>query len=266
MRGLTAPFAATGEQVINMVAGSGRLAIFLGRLAREIPPGLRYVHLFFEQCVQIGLASLPLVLITSLFVGGVAALQSAYQFKGYVPLIYVGTVISKSVFIELGPVLTALVVGGRVGAALAAEIGTMRVTEQIDALETLAIRPMRYLVVPRFIAAIFMLPMLTVFANTIAVLGGMVVAVNRVGISSVTFQRGMKLLFDVNDIYGGLIKAFVFGAIIALSGCYYGFQTRGGAEGVGESTKKAVVASCVGILVLDYFLAEVIFQLLFGAR
>jgi len=262
--GLAAPFAATGAQILNWVAGAGRFALFLGSLLRETPPGLRYVGLFFEQCKQIGLASLPLVALTSLFVGGVAALQSAYQFKSYVPLIYVGTVISKSVFIELGPVLTALVVGGRVGAALAAEIGTMRVTEQIDALETLAIRPVRFLVVPRVLAAFFMLPMLTVFAETIAILGGMAVAVNRVGLSTVTFNRGMKLLFDPADIYGGLIKSFVFGLIIALAGCYYGFQTTGGAEGVGESTKKAVVTSCVMILVMDYFLAEVIFRLLFG--
>jgi phospholipid/cholesterol/gamma-HCH transport system permease protein len=262
---MAAPLALTGGKLIEIAAGAGRFALFLTALAREFPAGLRYHRLFFEQCHQIGLASMPLVIFTSLFVGGVAALQSAYQFQGYIPLIYVGTVISKSVFIELGPVLTALVVGGRVGAALAAEIGTMRVTEQIDALETLAIRPIRYLVVPRFAAAFFMLPMLTVFANTIAVLGGMFVAVNRVGLSSVTFTRGMKILFDVNDIYGGLIKSFVFGMIIALAGCYFGFQTRGGAEGVGVSTKRAVVASCVMILVADYFLAEVIFRLLFGS-
>ena len=135
----------------------------------------------------------------------------------------------------------------------------MKVTEQIDALETLAIRPMRFLAVPRFLAALIMLPVLTVFANFIAILGGMTVAVTRIGISSGMFTRGMKIMFDVNDIYGGLIKSFVFGAIIALSGCYYGFHTSGGAEGVGESTKKAVVASCVMILVADYFLAEFIF-------
>jgi len=261
---LLTPVSITGEWLIGVVAGSGRFAIFLSRLLREIPPGLRYFHLFIQQCVNIGVASMPLVFFTSVFVGGVAALQSAYQFQGYVPLIYVGTVIAKSVVIELGPVLTALVVGGRVGAALAAEIGTMKVTEQIEALETLAIRPIRYLVVPRFLAAIIMLPVLTIFANFIAILGGMVVAVTRVGISTTTFTRGMKLFFEVNDIYGGLIKAFAFGAIIALSGCYYGFQTTGGAEGVGIATKKAVVASCVMILVTDYFLAEVIFRLLFG--
>ena len=264
MNAIAAPVAATGQWVLDQVAGAGRFALFLGVLLREFPAGLRYVRLFLQQCVNIGIASLPLVIFTSVFVGGVAALQSAYQFQGYVPLIYVGTVIAKSVVIELGPVLTALVVGGRVGAALAAEIGTMRVTEQIDALETLAIRPVRYLVVPRFLAAFLMLPVLTVFADAIAILGGMAVAVGRIGMSATLFERGVKLMFDVNDIYGGLIKAFAFGAIIALSGCYYGFQTTGGATGVGEATKKAVVAACVMILVTDYFLAEFIFRILFG--
>jgi phospholipid/cholesterol/gamma-HCH transport system permease protein len=261
---LTAPLAVTGGYILDAIAGSGRLAIFLGRLIREIPAGARYFQLFLDQCVIIGLQSMPLVFLTSVFVGGVAALQSAYQFKGYIPMMYIGTVIAKSVVIELGPVLTALVVGGRVSAALAAEIGSMRVTEQIDALETLAIRPIRYLAVPRFLAGLLMLPMLTIFADFIAILGGMVVSVTRIGISASMFTRGMKVLFDVNDIYGGLIKAFVFGGIIALSGCYFGFTTQGGAEGVGASTKKAVVASCILILVSDYFLAEVIFSLIFG--
>jgi phospholipid/cholesterol/gamma-HCH transport system permease protein len=174
-------------------------------------------------------------------------------------------VIAKSVFIELGPVLTALVVGARVSASFAAEIGTMRVTEQIDALETLAIRPVRFLVVPRLVAAFFMMPVITIFADMIAIMGGMAVAVARVGISTNTFTRGMKLMFDADDIYGGLLKSFVFGAIIAISGCFYGFQTTGGAEGVGVATTKAVVACCVMILVTDYFLAEVIFRLIFPA-
>jgi phospholipid/cholesterol/gamma-HCH transport system permease protein len=207
---------------------------------------------------------MPLVLLTSLFVGGVAALQASHQFQGSIPLLYVGTVIVKSVFIELGPVLTALVVGARVASSFAAEIGTMRVTEQIDALETLGIRPVRFLVVPRFIASFLMLPVITVFANGVAIVGGLIVAVSRVGISAHTFTRGMKILFDANDIYGGLIKSFVFGAVIALSGCFSGFQTTGGAEGVGDATTRAVVASCVLILVADYFLAEVIFRIVFA--
>ncbi len=263
---ILAPVRFLGRIVLNMVAAWGRFAIFLFQIARELVPGLRYFGLIMEQAKFIGVGSMPLVVLTSLFVGGVAALQSAYQFQGTIPLIYVGTVIAKSVFIELGPVLTALVVGARVGSSFAAEIGTMRVTEQIDALETLAIRPVRFLAVPRLVASFFMLPTITVFANLIAILGGMTVAVTRVGISVTTFTRGMKLLFEVNDIYGGLLKSFVFGIIIAIEGCFYGFQTTGGAEGVGVATTKAVVASSVFILVADYFLAEVIFRIIFPVK
>lgn len=251
--------------LLDFFESSGRVALFLGRLFKEIPPGLRYFRLTIQQCDYIGIGSLPLVILTSMFVGAVAALQTSYQFQGAIPLVYVGTVVAKSVVIELGPVLTALVVGARVSSSIAAEIGTMRVTEQLDALETLAIRPVRFLAVPRFLATFFMLPALTVFADLIAIIGGMIVAVNRIGMSTTTFTRGMRLLFEVNDIYAGLIKSFVFGAVIALSGCYYGFHSGNGAEGVGAATRKAVVASCVLILVADYFLAEVIFRLIFPA-
>jgi len=256
---------AVGEWVLSATAEFGRFAIFLVLLIKESFPGLRYWRLILDQARFVGIDSLPLVFLTSIFVGGVAALQTAYQMSGTMPLIYVGTVIAKSVFIELGPVLTALVVGARVSASFAAEIGTMKVTEQIDALETLAIRPVRFLAVPRLAATTIILPVITVFAEAIAILGGMAVAVNRVGISLTTFNRGMRLLFDVDDIYGGLLKSFVFGAVIAVSGCFFGFQTSGGAEGVGAATTRAVVASCVMILVLDYFLAEVIFRLIFPA-
>ncbi len=263
-RALQNPLVAAGEIVLDSLAGAGRFALFMARFIAEFPGGLRYRRLILRQCFHMGNESMPLVVLTSVFVGGVAALQSSYQFQGAIPLIYVGTVLAKSVFIELGPVLTALVVGARVGASIAAEIGTMKVTEQIDALETLAIRPIRYLAVPRFVGAVVMLPVITVFANAIAIVGGMVVAVARVGISVHTFTRGMRIMFDPHDIYGGLIKSFVFGGVIAISGCFFGFSTSGGAEGVGAATMKAVVACCVMILVADYFLAEVIFRILFA--
>ncbi|HET9233025.1 MAG TPA: ABC transporter permease [Candidatus Eisenbacteria bacterium] len=259
------PFAFIGDKLFNAAASAGQYAVFLSRLMSELFPGLRYQRLIFEQARFVGIQSLPVVFLTSLFVGGVAALQTAYQMSGQMPLLWVGTVVSKSVFIELGPVLTALVVGARVSSSFAAEIGTMRVTEQIDAMETLAVRPIRYLAVPRLVATTLMLPVVTIIANAIAILGGMAVAVLRVGISLNMFNRGMKFLFDAQDVYGGLIKSFVFGAIIAMQGCFFGFQASGGAEGVGTATTKAVVASCVMILVMDYFLAEVVFRLIFPA-
>jgi len=214
---------------------------------------------------RIGIGSLPLVLVTSIFTGGVSAVQAAYQFQSYIPMRYLGTVIGKSVVIELGPVLTALVVGGRVGASIAAELGTMKVTEQIDALETLAINPVRYLVAPRLIAALVMLPVITVFADFLAIMGGWVVGMVGLGVSTHTFFSGLKIFFHVSDVTSGLVKAVVFGSIIAMMGSYHGMKTEGGAEGVGISTTRAVVSSCLLVLITDYILASLLFRGVFSA-
>jgi phospholipid/cholesterol/gamma-HCH transport system permease protein len=213
-----------------------------------------------EQMQKMGIGSLPLVLVTSVFTGGVAAVQAAYQFQNYVPMRYLGTVIGKSVVIELGPVLTALVVGGRVGASIAAELGTMKVTEQIDALETLAIDPIRYLVSPRLLAGVIMLPVITIFADFIAIVGGYVVAVLGLDVSSHVYWTGFKIFLHVTDVSSGMIKAVFFGVIIAMMGCYHGLRTSGGAEGVGIATTKAVVSSCLLVLITDYILASLLFS------
>jgi phospholipid/cholesterol/gamma-HCH transport system permease protein len=176
-----------------------------------------------------------------------------------VPMRYLGTAVGKAVIIELGPVLTGLVVAGRVGASIAAELGTMKVTEQIDALETMALDPIRYLAVPRFIAGVVMLPVLTIFANFVAIMGALFVSILFIDISVYTFLNGLKLFFDIKDLFGGLLKAGVFGAIIAVVGCYHGFKTTGGAEGVGLSTTRAVVYSSVLILIADYIVAHIFF-------
>jgi phospholipid/cholesterol/gamma-HCH transport system permease protein len=252
-----------GTAILDIIAEIGRFASFVALLFGQVPKGIRYFRIFIEQAKHIGVDSLPLVILTSIFVGAVAAVQAAYQFKNNVPLLWLGSVVARSVVIEVGPVLTALVVGGRVGSSIAAELGTMKVTEQIDALETLALSPVRYLAVPRLLAAALMVPVVTIFADLLAIMGGLVVAVFRVGMTPHLYFKGMRLFFAVHDIYGGLIKSVVFGVIIAVMGCYYGFKTEGGAEGVGKATTHAVVASCVMILVSDYFLAEVIFQILF---
>lgn len=225
----------------------------------NLPAAFRRVRLVFEQMLAMGVNSLPLVLVTSVFTGGVSAVQAAYQFSDYVPMRYLGTAVGKAVVIELGPVLTALVVAGRVGASIAAELGTMKVTEQIDALETLALDPVRYLVVPRFVAGFSMLPVLVIFSDFIAILGGLAVSVFFLGISSYTFLNGLKMFFHLSDVFGGLVKALVFGGIIAVIGCYQGFRTEGGAEGVGKSTTRAVVLSSVLILISDYIIASLLF-------
>jgi len=223
-------------------------------------PALRLV---IDQMDTIGVGSLGLVVVVSLFTGAVAAVQAAYQFSNVVPLKYLGAVILRSVIIELGPVLTALVVGGRVGAAIAAELGSMKVTEQIDALRAMGINPMRFLVAPRVIASTLMLPVITVFSDAIAILGGFIVAVLSIGVTPGTYISGLKDFFYVKDLLSGIIKAAVFGNIIGTMGCYFGFQTEGGAEGVGVATTRAVVSSCVLVLITDYLLATVLFRIIF---
>jgi phospholipid/cholesterol/gamma-HCH transport system permease protein len=257
-------FQHLGAIVLDSFADSGRAGLLLARILRSMVGIPRSLRLIIQQMFIIGNGSVPLVLVTSVFTGAVTTVQAHYQFQGYVPVRMLGTVVAKSVVIELGPVLTALVVGARVGASIAAELGTMKVTEQIDALEMMAIDPVRYLAMPRFVAACIMLPVLTIFADTVAIGGGWLVAVNSLGVSSKIFTDGLRFLFDVHDVYGGLIKAFTFGAIIALSGCVHGFHARGGAAGVGEAAMRAVVMSSLLILITDYILAAVIFQVLWA--
>ncbi len=252
-----------GTVFLNFLQDVGGTFILLGRVVRSLKEFPKTIHLTLYQMEQIGIGSIPLVLVTSLFVGAVAAVQAAYQFQDYVPMRFLGTVVGKSVILELGPVLTALVVGGRVSASIAAELGTMKVTEQIDAMEMLAIDPIRYLVLPRLVAALIMLPVLTVLSDFLAILGGMVVANVALDVSVATFTEGLRLFFYVEDVVSGLLKTVAFGGIIALMGCYNGFRTHGGAEGVGKSTMHAVVASCLLILITNYFLATVLFRIIF---
>ena len=254
------------QRVINWVAEVGRITMLVGDFFRLLVPGLSSLRLLAQQAHTIGIGSLWLVFVISLFTGAVAAVQAAYQFSSVVPMKYIGSVILRSVIIELGPVLTALVVGGRVGASIAAELGTMKVTEQIDAMRAMAINPERYLVVPRVAAAIIMMPVLTIFSDAIAVFGGYVVSVTSVGVSTHTYIVGLKQFFYYKDLFSGLLKAFFFGGIIGMMGCYYGFATEGGAEGVGLATTRAVVASCVLVLISDYVLANVLFRFIFPAQ
>src|SRR5258708_21981851 len=224
----TRGFVYLRRRAFDWVAEVGRIAMLVGDTFRALGRGMRSFSLLLEQMQAVGVQSLSLVLIVSLFVGAVAAVQAAYQFSNVVPLKYIGSVIMRSVIIELGPVLTALIVGGRVGAAIAAELGTMRVTEQIDALEAMAINPVRYLVVPRVVAAIVMLPILTMLANGIAIFGGYVVSITSIGVSTHTYVTGLKDFFYMKDLWSGIIKSVFFGAIIGWMGCYYGFRTEGG--------------------------------------
>ncbi len=250
-----------GGTVHKSISDIGGLFIMVLGIFRALPTFFKRIRLVFEQMLMMGVRSLPLVVLTAVFTGSVTAWQAAYQFKGLVPLEWLGLTVAKSVFIELGPVLTSLVMAGRVGASIAAELGTMRVTEQIDALESMGIDPVGYLVMPRMIAGIVMVPVLVMFANVIAILGGMFVAVTLVNISYEMFVDSIKAYVYVSDVVSGLQKSVGFGAIIALMGCYNGFNASGGAEGVGQATTKAVVLASILILISDYIMATVLFSI-----
>ncbi|MBW7996697.1 MAG: ABC transporter permease [Candidatus Glassbacteria bacterium] len=209
--------------------------------------------------IRIGVDSLPLVAVTSLFTGMVLAVQTSYQIEEYVPRIFIAAAVAKATIIELGPVITALVLSGRVGASIAAELGTMRVTEQIDALETMAFDPVQFLLLPRFFAGLVMMPVIVTYGCLIAISGGWAVCVYYLGMSSTAFLEGMRQFVYPYDIYSGLFKSFVFGGTITMVGCYYGFCARKGAAGVGLATTRSVVTNCLLILVFDYFLAMLMF-------
>ncbi|HNW92299.1 MAG TPA: ABC transporter permease [bacterium] len=206
-----------------------------------------------------GVQSLPITLLTAVFTGMVLALQTAYQLKKFGAEMYVGGIVGLSMARELGPVMTGLMVAGRVGAGIAASLGTMAVTEQIDALRTMGTDPVKYLVLPRTLALAVMLPVLTVFTMVVGCLGGYAISVHLLGINADLYYTATTKIVESTDILNGLLKSAVFGAIIALSGCYAGLNCRGGAEGVGKATTFAVVLACILILVANYFLTAVLY-------
>jgi phospholipid/cholesterol/gamma-HCH transport system permease protein len=217
------------------------------------------VRNLLKQIEEVGIKSIPVVLITGAFTGMVLALQSYTGFKRFNAEAFVGTVVALSMTRELGPVLSGLMVSGRVGSAMAAELGTMQVTEQIDALYTLATNPIKYLIVPRFLASVIVMPILTLFADVVGILGGYLVSVNLLGSNPTIYIRRTFDYLDLEDFYTGLLKSVVFGMIIAIVGCYQGFHTQGGAEGVGKATTKAVVMSSLLILIANYFITALFF-------
>jgi len=261
---MTSAIATIGRHVLAGLRNSGRGTLLLRSIIIQLPHAWRMRREIGEQMHIVAVGSLPLVITTSVFVGAVTAVQAVYQMQAYVPMKFLGTVISKSVFIELGPVLMALVVGSRLCANYAAELGTMKVTEQLDAMNIMAIDPARYLAMPRFLAAVLMMPIITILCDAIAVFGGYVASVLTLDVTSSTFIEGLKMFYKSSDLLGGLIKTFIFGGIIAMSGIFFGFNTEGGAEGVGKSTMTAVVGSCLSVLVADYVLAIILFQIVFG--
>ena len=252
-------FNAIGHWVLKFLDESGRVILLFYKTLIWIFRPPFDVRSLLKQIEEVGIKSIPVVLITGTFTGMVLALQSYTGFKRFNAEAFVGTVVALSMTRELGPVLSGLMVSGRIGSAMAAELGTMQVTEQIDALYTLATNPIKYLIVPRFLASLIIMPILTVFTDVVGILGGYVVSVKLLGSNPTVYLRRTYDYLDLEDIYIGLFKACIFGMIIAIIGCYQGFNTQGGAEGVGKATTRAVVMSSLLILIANYFITAMFF-------
>ncbi len=250
---------ALGNKTLNFFEEVGQFSKLFGDILKFTPKLIKKRKLLLFQMEHIGVNSLPLVMIIAIFTGAVAAWQAAYQLKGIAPLSFLGTATSRAIITELGPVLTAIVIAGRVGASIAAEIGSMKVTEQIDALEVMGISPVMYLAMPRFYAAIFMMPILVVIANVIAVGGAFIISNYFLGVSFDVFFDSVKRFFFIGDFFFGMVKGVVFGGITSLLGCHIGFLTQGGAEGVGKSTIRSFVITSALILIVDYILWSLVF-------
>lgn len=251
--------AALGRGTLGAVQGTGAVALFgaagLSHLVR--PPF--YLRMFRQAFVEFAFFSLPVVALTAIFSGMVIALQSYTGFARFNAASATASVVVLSVVRELGPVLAGLMVAGRVGAAMAAELGTMRVTDQIDALRTLSTNPMKYLIAPRLLAGLIALPLLVVVADILGVAGGFAVGTIKLGFTPQAYLRATVDMLEINDVVAGLSKAAVFGLIVALMGCFHGYNSRGGAQGVGAATTNAVVSASILILAFDYVMTELFF-------
>jgi phospholipid/cholesterol/gamma-HCH transport system permease protein len=257
---LRQPFAAVGGATLGGFAAMGRFGHFVGQTGKALLDVPTWAPLLITQMRRLGVNSIPIALFIAAFTGIVLALQASYTFTGAVPLYFVGTLVGKTMILELGPVLTGLALSGRVGANIAAELGTMRVSEQIDALETMAYNPVSYLVVPRILAGTLMFPLVVAFSDVIGVIAGWITSLNLLGMSSTQFVYGLRLFYDPFDVTYSLIKATSFGFLVTLIGCHQGFTTTGGAEGVGVATTRAVVIASMLILVFDAFWAAVLLK------
>lgn len=245
------------QVIFSVLEGLGKAAAMTGETFMWVIRGAIPIKNTVAQMVEMGWRSFPIITLTSFFTGMVLALQiGAATTNLFNEPVYVGTITGFALVLELGPVLTAVVITGRVGAAITAEIGTMKVTEQLDALYTLGTNPVKYLAVPRFIACFLMLPLLTVIANIIGIYGGLIVTVSSWEVSSAMYWSEVLDFMDTLTFFHGFIKSFFFALIIVIVACHKGFNTEGGAEGVGKATTSSVMMSMVLILVSDYFLTD----------
>jgi phospholipid/cholesterol/gamma-HCH transport system permease protein len=254
------PLALIGRTFLEFLTSTGRMAVFTGNSVSHVGRPPFFFRQLLKQMIDIGYFSLPVVGLTTLFTGMVLALQSHTGFSRFEADSAVPTVVVLSMTRELGPVMAGLMVAGRIGAAIAAELGTMRVTEQIDALTTLSTNPFKYLIVPRIVAGTLMLPLLVLVGDIVGVFGGFLVCVYRLGFNAASYIDQTYQYMEARDVTSGLWKAAVFGFIITLMGCYHGFNSKGGAQGVGAATTNAVVTASILILVTNYLLTGIFFS------
>ncbi len=252
--------SSIGRIFLALLAEVGRVALFLkDAIVQGLTPRV-YFNQIASQLFRIGYSSLPVVGLTAFFTGGALALQIYLGSSRFNAESLVASIVALGITRELGPVLAGLMVAGRVGASIAAELGTMRVTEQIDALVTLSTNPFKYLVGPRLIAAVVSLPILVAIGDTIGIMGGYIVATKSLGLNGAAYLKNTADFLEPGDVTSGLIKAAVFGFIIAIMGCYHGFNSKGGAQGVGRATTNAVVSSAILILAANFLLTSLLFS------
>jgi phospholipid/cholesterol/gamma-HCH transport system permease protein len=251
-------FEAVGRHVLNFLEHLGRYVSLVWWAIRNLRTARETPRVFLDQMIQIGNNSIPIVIFVCTFVGMVTAVQSAYQLYAWIPRAVVGALVIKSVLLELTPLLTALVLAGKVGATITAEIGSMRVTEQVDALEAMGYDSVSYLITPRVVAGMVMFPVLVVFGDLLATLGGLFGGVALAHVPAGAFLNGVKGSFATWDVTYGLIKATFFGYTITSIACYRGYHVKGGSAGVGEATMGTVVLTCLIIVLLDLILASVL--------
>ena len=249
-----------GHELLQVCGRLGVFSMFLTHAVKTLFTTKLRVHKLFEQMQHIGVDSLAIVILTGAFAGAVLALQTYIGMKRFGVEGYIGPVVALSLTRELGPVLTGLMVTGRAGSAIAAEIGTMQITEQIDALKTLNIDVAQYLIVPRIVGSTLILPLLTIFSMFCGIIGGYIISVYSLGLNGEQYITGIKTYLEFSDITGGLVKAAAFGLIFSWVGCYKGYFTTGGAKGVGIATTQSVVISSILILISNYFLAALLFR------
>ncbi len=249
----------TGDYVLNALQGVGEAALLLLRGLSWSYQALKYRALVSEQMLFSGVESLPVVMVVAFFVGMVVSLQTGQEMARFQLQDNIGGIVAASMFREMGPVFSALIVAGRVGSSMAAQLGTMKVSEEIDALEAMSINPVRYLVMPRVLALLVMMPVLTLFANGVGLIGGALVGRYQIGVSYYTFFDTVVRNIQIRDITSGLIKAATFGLIIGSVSCHQGLKAAEGARGVGRATTRSLVYSFLFILMFDYFITAFIY-------